>query len=123
MPNITADYTIKTSNTKEFITIPVERQYIKSITLSDIYQTSGLSTTWALIGLMSGGVSSQHIVSTFSSGYVNKISPISWYGNFPVDPEMDVYAEVYGAIGQQLRLAVNLFKIITTPEGLFHVDS
>lgn len=123
MPVLTEDHTIVASLTREYIIIPVERQYIKTLTLYDLYQTASLRQIWAQIGIMSGGHTTQNIIATLASGYLNRISPIAWSGNLPVDPDMSLFAEIYGPVGQQLRLCAILYKIVTTPEGLFHVDS
>ena len=123
MPTLIAEHQLTASNAKQFVTIPVERQMIKTITLIDTFEATNLSQTWALIGLMSGGTTTQNIIATLDAGYINKMSPLAWSGNLPVDPDTYVYGELYGASGQLYRLVVTLWKIITTPEGTFHVDS
>ena len=105
MPTVSQDLTLVGGFNAEFITIPTERHIVYNITLQNLYPGNGTDSTFALIGVMSGGTKRQNKVATLASGYINKNTDLGWSGKLPTDPDQFLFGELYGPASIIIRLS------------------
>lgn len=122
MPSLTKDVTAAANRVKATVTIPVERQIIKSACVLDIDAANPPNDAYVVIGLMEDGTTHQHKTVLLASGYVGASSMVGWTGSMPVAAGAYVFADVYSSAGGLFRLSVIPWKIIGEKDGLIVVD-
>lgn len=122
MPSLTKNVTASANRVKATVTIPVERQILKSACVLDVDAANPPNDAYVVVGLMEDGKSHQHKIAILASGYVGASSMVGWSGSIPVAAGSYVFADIYSSAGGAFRLSVIPWKIIGTKDGLVVVD-
>ena len=122
MPTQTADHKIVASHAIEIVSLPVDWQVIKAVTLFALTDDGTSNDCFATIGLLAGGATIQNQVAAFSSGYVGPLNPLTWTGSLPFDADGYIFAQMTGTINSVYRLSTVLWKIRIDDQGEFRAD-
>lgn len=122
MPSLTKDLTLLISSNTEIVHFPVDLHVIKAVTVQKLTSDPAYNQAWTQIALLSGGITTDHIITLLSTGYCGILTPVYWTGSLPVESDHHIAAFIAGSAGDQFRLSASLWKMRLDEKGEFRAD-
>lgn len=122
MPSLTNDRNLNASYAETLFSIPVNYHLITSVSLYDKDGGTPNNDVFAELGLFLGNNNNHIKLTVLASGLMGGRINVGWAGRIPTEPGMAIYCKAYGPDDRDVRLAITLWRIVTTEEGHFVLD-